>query len=250
MAAEFDVPDFFQRRFDSTEAPKAGMLAVGISRRTFRKPQALKAPRASSPRSQAGPGRWKALHQGSSHFLPLDLLAVGASTTVAAARPISFELVDWMAAALKGKSEHRRAAGKKSRSHLEQTGSVAAPSQSAIITRPALPRSNQNQATMFVDCCSTTITEEYQLWGSFCSAELLFSRSRRLLLAADIPCAHLFQGSRLHARRKLSTTGPASISAAISAVRLAGDNSLEGEAAGGFWVPCRAALTISSQPTG
>jgi len=31
----------------------------------------------------------------------------------------------------------------------EQTGSVAEPSQSAIITRPALPRSNQIHAMMF-----------------------------------------------------------------------------------------------------
>jgi hypothetical protein len=61
---------------------------------------------------------------------------------------IAFELVDWMADALKEKSEHRRPA-EESRSLPEQTGSVATPSQLPIITRLALPRSNQIHATMF-----------------------------------------------------------------------------------------------------
>jgi hypothetical protein len=41
MAVETDVSDFFQRHFESRRMAGGAMLAVGIRRRTLRKPQAL-----------------------------------------------------------------------------------------------------------------------------------------------------------------------------------------------------------------
>jgi hypothetical protein len=47
---------------------------------------------------------------------------------------------------------NRRLSGQKRRRSLEQKTVVAAPSQSGTITAPALPRSNQIEATLFDRC--------------------------------------------------------------------------------------------------
>jgi hypothetical protein len=72
-----------------------------------------------------------------------------ASVVAKAAPGIGFEPCGLYGRRVKLKKASTGATVEKSRSRLEQTGSVAGPSQSPIITRPALPRSNQIHAMMF-----------------------------------------------------------------------------------------------------
>jgi hypothetical protein len=132
-----------------TERPEAAMLAVGISRRTLRKPQALNGAvrQFESVTSRSGPGGKSSIRPAVMLPPRFSCLAPGAGLREP---PITFqralnrppESVDESIAGNRPLSGRKIATG-------GTKGLVAAPSRLRAITAPALPRSNQIEATLF-----------------------------------------------------------------------------------------------------